>query len=197
MHVSPSDVLAIPTHPSSYACIDLVNSRFTDYLGRGVHDRLPMQPWQTWFLRRHGLRVGRGERMPLQEMRRFRDELRAVLDKWSAGHRLTAADLRRMNHAIAAAEVRRRVVLDGGVPELHFEPSTHDWSWVMASVASSAVELMASSPPERVKTCANPDCSWMFHDETLNASRRFCSGQPCGNLIRIREFRDRQRRGRT
>jgi predicted RNA-binding Zn ribbon-like protein len=61
----------------------------------------------------------------------------------------------------------------------------------MAAVAESAVELMASGDSRRLKTCSNPDCSWMFYDDTVNRSRQFCSTTPCGSLIRVRRFRAR------
>jgi predicted RNA-binding Zn ribbon-like protein len=59
----------------------------------------------------------------------------------------------------------------------------------MATIAASAVELVVDHAPERLKVCANPDCSWMFYDNTLNRSQRFCSTSPCGTVMRVRRFR--------
>ena len=59
----------------------------------------------------------------------------------------------------------------------------------MARIAASAAELAGSGAPERLKVCANPDCSWMFYDHTLNRSQRFCSTSPCAALVRVRRFR--------
>ena len=192
--VTTPRVPAIPTHPSSYACIDLVNSKFSDYLGVGPgHDRLPLRSWQEWFLRRYDLPVNRRDSTPLRSLRRLRDELRGILEEWGEGGVLSSASVRSLDRWIGAPSLRRRVVSDRGTPQLSIRPSRQDWAWVMASIAASAVELMAATSPQRVKRCANPDCSWMFHDETLNASRRFCSGEPCGNLMRVREFRRRRR----
>jgi len=40
-------------------------------------------------------------------------------------------------------------------------------------VAASAVELQRDGEPSRLKSCGNPDCSWIFYDNTINHSRRF------------------------
>lgn len=40
----------------------------------------------------------------------------------------------------------------------------------------------------RLRVCANPDCHWVFYDETRNASHRFC-GNDCSSLIRVRRYR--------
>ena len=48
----------IPTHPSEFACIDLINSAFAHHLGKGPgFDRLPRREWRAWFLSRHGIVV--------------------------------------------------------------------------------------------------------------------------------------------
>jgi predicted RNA-binding Zn ribbon-like protein len=69
------------------------------------------------------------------------------------------------------------------------EPAARDGDWLVALVALSAVMLVATEQPERLKVCGNPDCSWMFFDDTLNRSRIYCSIQPCGTLMRVRRFR--------
>jgi len=38
--------------------------------------------------------------------------------------------------------------------------------------------------------------AWAFYDESKNRSRRWCSAAECGNLIKVRRFRERQRAAR-
>jgi predicted RNA-binding Zn ribbon-like protein len=90
---------------------------------------------------------------------------------------------------VSQAPLRQRVRHISGRPELDVEPIDRDWTWAMARIAASAVELAVSRAPERLKLCANPDCSWMFYDHTLNRSRRFCSTSPCATVVRVRRFR--------
>src|SRR4051812_29915291 len=84
----------IPTHASDDACVDLVNSAFTDYLGIDAPaDRISSPEWQEWFVDRHGLGPVSG-RAPLEDLYALREDLRRVLDRWSRQVRLDRRDAR-------------------------------------------------------------------------------------------------------
>lgn len=70
-------------------------------------------------------------------------------------------------------------------------PEKKDFSWVLHEVAMSFAEVLISDSLNRVKICGNPDCRWVFFDESKNASRKWCS-DTCGSLIKMREFRKRK-----
>lgn len=182
---------SIPINPSDYACVDLVNSSFSDYLGAGeTVDRLASPEWQEWFVDWHDAVPEVPGAAPLDELVRLRRDIHRVLDKWSKQVTLSARDLRLLDGYVRDVPLRHRVAQTSDGLELRQEPLRRDWSWVLATIAESAVELMAAGDPRRLKTCANPDCSWMFYDNTVNRSRRFCSTTPCGSLIRVRRFRE-------
>ena len=69
-----------------------------------------------------------------------------------------------------------------------------DWTAVMAATVTSYAQLLVSGGIDRIKVCANPDCSFMFYDETRNRSRRWCEASACGNLVRVRRHRAQRRR---
>jgi len=75
------------------------------------------------------------------------------------------------------------------------EPAARDQDWFLAEIAMSFAELLASGDPKRLRTCANPDCGWVFYDRTRGITRRWCDSRACGNLMKVRRFRVRQRRG--
>jgi CGNR zinc finger/Putative stress-induced transcription regulator len=180
----------IPRHPSEFACIDLVNSAFADHLGKGPgFDRLPLPEWRAWFMSRHGIEVDPGYPVPVGQLAALRDQLRAILRNWAQGGSLTADETGALDAWISKAPLRQRVSLTSGRPELCLEPIGRDWAWAMARIAVSAAELAGKGAPERLKVCANPDCSWMFYDHTLNRSQRFCSTSPCAAVVRVRRFR--------
>jgi len=45
------------------------------------------------------------------------------------------------------------------------------------------------------KRCADPDCGWVFFDETRNGSRAWCSMESCGNRAKARAHYARRRGG--
>ncbi|MGZ5324519.1 MAG: CGNR zinc finger domain-containing protein, partial [Solirubrobacterales bacterium] len=46
---------------------------------------------------------------------------------------------------------------------------------------------------ERLKLCENPDCLWAFYDNSRNRSGSWCRMGLCGNRIKNRAYRERQR----
>lgn len=176
----------IPRTVGRFPCLDFVNSRLSDHLGRGgVEDRLTSPEWRRWFLQRWDLMPVAGE-PPLHQLAEARETLRRVLEDCVAGRPLGRGDLGRLNAWLAGAPVRRR--FDGGL-----EPVRRNWAWVLAEVIASAGRLLAAGDRRRLKVCANPACSWIFWDESRNVAGRWCDPTSCGNLIKVREFRRRRR----
>jgi predicted RNA-binding Zn ribbon-like protein len=184
--------LPTPCTVSDHACIDFVNSSFTDYRGtRGSFDRIGLPEWQEWFLSRHHLHTSSAVAAPWDELAALRASLRQILDKWSLGETLTREDAETLDRRLHDVPFRRQVSVDSSGVRLGEVPLQRDWTWVMAAVTASAVALIEAGDSNRLRTCMNPACSWMFYDKTLNGSRRFCSSTLCASLIRLRRFRQR------
>jgi predicted RNA-binding Zn ribbon-like protein len=64
----------------------------------------------------------------------------------------------------------------------------------LALVLGVVAEAMADGTWSRCKACPGPHCGWLFYDGSRNRSRQWCSMQICGNRVKGREFRARQRR---
>jgi predicted RNA-binding Zn ribbon-like protein len=185
---------AIPIQWNKFPCLDFVDSQFNDHTGSGVQfDRLPLVDWQRAFLSRWGWSVSLpASARELGHLRRLRSTLRRFLEGAGHGRGLNRTDVMFLNKTLAAVPFIFVVDRNGNVGP---EPVERDWRWIRAELARSAVEITSDlSARMRLKTCANPDCSWMFYDETMNRSRRWCMGNFCGNLVKVREFRARQRR---
>jgi predicted RNA-binding Zn ribbon-like protein len=66
---------------------------------------------------------------------------------------------------------------------------------VLGPIVWRAVELMEHGPLDRVKECGADDCGWLFLDTSKNRSRQWCSMQTCGNVSKVRRFRERSKAG--
>ena len=66
-------------------------------------------------------------------------------------------------------------------------------SAVLGPIVWRAVELLETGPLDRVKECASDECGWLFLDTSKNRSRQWCSMQPCGNVSKVRRFRERSK----
>jgi predicted RNA-binding Zn ribbon-like protein len=45
---------------------------------------------------------------------------------------------------------------------------------------------------ERMKTCANGRCRWLYYDHSRNGSRAWCSMDVCGSRAKMRTYRSRR-----
>ncbi|HSN18100.1 MAG TPA: CGNR zinc finger domain-containing protein [Gammaproteobacteria bacterium] len=62
---------------------------------------------------------------------------------------------------------------------------------VLGPIVWRAVELLETGPLDRVKECPGEGCGWLFLDTSKNRSRQWCSMQSCGNVSKVRRFRER------
>jgi predicted RNA-binding Zn ribbon-like protein len=187
--------VAASAHPlAQECCLDFINSRAANHRTGEIEDHLGRARWQEKFLRRHEFELagGGGEAAPVAQLARARDSLRELLARWAGGELVTPDDLELLDRMIAAPGTRRARA-SGGVPTVVFEPRRHDWRWVLSEVAVSAVRLLATGEAGRLKVCGNPACTWLFYDQSHNASRRWCDVTVCGNLVKVREFRARRK----
>ena len=60
-------------------------------------------------------------------------------------------------------------------------------------VASSAAELLTSAALEDTRECDSEGCGWLFLDTSRSRRRRWCDMRDCGNLAKVRRFRERRR----
>jgi len=112
----------------------------------------------------------------------------------TAEHRAPApADLARLNGALAEAPQRRAL-----------EPLAEGFGWRVAAGAPGAVtlltpvlwsagDLLVGKRLARVRHCANPECQWLFLDDSKSGNRRWCSMSACGNRAKAHRHYARKR----
>ena len=176
------------------AAIDLINSDWHDYRGSGRRiDRLDDPAWLASFLSRWGFdgagAPGKDVRASLKSLRAL---LRRIVEAVSKGAQPSAGDLQQFNRVLSSAPAVRQLVSTASGFSLESAPVEKGWDWVRAEIAWGLAETLAQGDPSRFKICQNPDCLWVFYDESKNRSRRWCE-DTCGNLLKVRRFRERHR----
>ncbi len=175
--------------------MDFVNSRFTDHTGSGrIYDRLDLQDWQRWFAHRCGLTI---EQPPSTAMHRhlidMRDLLRRLLESRSDP---TDGDLTQLNRVLASSSQFSQLVRVENSLALRSLWRDEDWRAVMAATVASYGRLLVGGQLHRIRRCLNPDCTFLFYDQSRNGTRRWCEGRACGNLLKVRRHRDQRQRER-
>jgi len=97
-----------------------------------------------------------------------------------------ARDMERLNEALAAAPARTslRRERNGFTWDVDIRGSTA--LGLLAPVLWTAGDLLAGGKLEKVKRCANPECGWLFLDDSRAGKRRWCSMSACGNRAKAR-----------
>lgn len=172
-----------------FACLDFVNSEWTDWRGAGpATDRLSSPVWWTRFLKRWELgspALGAPSGRRLVELRRLRQTMRKMIE---GRRRPSPAEVAEMNRRLATAPQRWRI---DSTFRTDVVPASPGWNAVTAALILSFGRLMTEAEAARLKRCANPDCSYVFYDTSTNRSRRWCFSNVCGNLMHVRTFRAR------
>jgi len=64
-----------------------------------------------------------------------------------------------------------------------------------ARLLSIGLELLTSAKIDQLRACSNAECRWLFLDASKNKGRRWCDMKLCGNRIKSRRYRGKQRAG--
>jgi predicted RNA-binding Zn ribbon-like protein len=154
-------------------------------------DELETAEGLTRWLRSTGLAADAGEasRAELDLARRLRSGLRQALELNHVGD---AGSVPALGEALAELPVT--LVWDGTAPAL-----TTSGAGVLgglARVAVAAHQAVASGEWPRLKICAFDECEWAYVDQSKNRSRHYCE-YGCGNKLKTRAYRARQRAARA
>ena len=116
----------------------------------------------------------------------LREALYRMFSALAAGIPVTDADLAALNRAMAEAPPRRQLARSDGTCAWHIEPEAFCAPALLAPALWTAADLLARGNPARVRQCANPQCLWLFLDESKNGARRWCDMTSCGNRAKAR-----------
>jgi predicted RNA-binding Zn ribbon-like protein len=133
----------------------------------------------------------------LADIYRLREHVRGVTTALASGGRLPRADMRALEAALFAPTGSLRLVdPESAQAHLGFATDAAAASVFSFQIALSLALFLRSPQRKRLKLCANPGCGFAFVDTSINATRRWCFMRYCGNRVKVRAFRGRQRKVR-
>ncbi|HSE28824.1 MAG TPA: ABATE domain-containing protein [Gemmatimonadales bacterium] len=129
----------------------------------------------------------------LREARRLRGAIWRIFRALSRRERAEPADLETLNRILADGMASRRLHESERGFCWIWEEQPDGLDWPLWPVAYSAAELTTTDELERVKMCEGGACGWLFVDASRNRSRRWCSMEDCGNVIKARRHYARRK----
>ncbi len=174
--------------------MDFLNSILRDWKGSGqIEDRLESPKWRRQFLdawQFFGVEDPPGPNT-MASLIQLRCLLQRMVETLDAREPQSPGDISELNRFLALRQPIPCLVAEEQHYRLQMQPTQRDWYWVMTEIALSFARILLDDYT-RVKMCANPDCRWVFYDESRNRTRRWCERRYCGNLMKVRRFRARQ-----
>lgn len=179
---------------------DYINSYWRDWRtgDRSLdRDRLDDPQWLAEWLEQHGLPAAAPAKPEeLQQLKQLRSSLWEEVQKLVQGATPDQSLLEQLNSYMAAGPVIRQIIRNPDKPpELTLLPQRSDWGQIMAEISASFTETVLEKELSRIRICDNPDCLWVYYDDTRNRSKRYCDDKLCGNLMKVRRFRARRKAG--
>ncbi len=119
--------------------------------------------------------------------RQARESIRALI----GGGGLTPAELAPLESVLDVAQPPLDIT-PGGLVRLCPNPADRvaDGLAILLLIIRDA---QADGTWDRLKLCGNPDCRWAFYDRTHSRRGMWCDMSTCGNRIKNRNLRARQR----
>ena len=176
-------------------CLDFVNTRYwrgqpqpTETLN-GPDD---LAAWTTSALARDGKPLSRRE---FERAVEARETIWRVFDATARGKAPAATDLAALNALLAETPPRASLRRDRAGYAWDVDLRSGSALASLAPVLWSAGDLLAGGGLDKVRRCANPECGWLFVDDSRAGKRRWCSMQSCGNRAKARRHYHRSKEG--
>src|SRR5215470_16685965 len=199
-----ADFLFLAGHP----CLDFLNTRllmkghpaellqtlddFLRWLTRAgrIDGRTAGDALKRWSESPDGVRI-------VERARAFRETLRHMTEGLVRGRGVSTEGVAAINFILAENDGNMRLERQGGGFRTRFAARPTSPITLLGSLAEAAADLLSNSALHLVRRCGNPDCVLFFYDTTRNHRRQWCAMGTCGNLMKVRAFRRRHRKGRA
>ena len=63
---------------------------------------------------------------------------------------------------------------------------------IVAESVATVHDAMVTGEWDRLRQCERDDCQWIYYDPTPTQVMKWCSTDPCGNVMKVRAFRARR-----
>jgi predicted RNA-binding Zn ribbon-like protein len=123
--------------------------------------------------------------------RRIRESIRALLVANAGGPQPAPGDLQAIQDAAQASRPALQIGPDGQVT-LQAEPAG-PLQATLVILLLAIRDAQRDGTWQRLKACGNPDCRWAFYDRSHSRAGAWCDMATCGNRIKNRRLRQRQR----
>lgn len=175
-------------------CLEFVNTRY--WRGQATPTETLNQPEDlaVWSTANGGPKSAKPlARKEFGQAIELRELIHRLFDAEAQDRAPAQRDLEALNHALAEAPARTTLRRDRGLYGWDVDIRSGTALALLAPVLWSAGDLLAGPRLDRVRRCANPECGWLFFDDSRAGKRRWCSMQSCGNRAKAKRHYHKSR----
>lgn len=114
---------------------------------------------------------------------------KSVVEGWQPNE----DDLETLNRELRVARKHQKLSTVKGVFRFDWIDPESALDSILWQVAESAAETLLTVDLTRIRLCKSHECGWLFLDTSRNRSRQWCDMKDCGNLNKVRRFRQKDR----
>jgi predicted RNA-binding Zn ribbon-like protein len=101
--------------------------------------------------------------------------------------KISSENLKRLNRYLRMGKTHPELHVDDGTYCLEIVPARMGINWIVYRVVLSFADFLQNHA-DRIKMCQNPDCGWVFYDQSKGDNRKWCDNK-CASLMKVRKFR--------
>lgn len=175
--------------------MDVINSNRVDWRNSKIQrDMLDDEQWIHNFLDKWGLTAT----LPinpyyLKELKKLREHMRNISIELNNGLVLQQDQFNEFNLILSSVSSQFQLRYNNNAFGIEQIYNAEDWALIMWHITYSFAQLLCKPEIDRLKVCSNQNCEWVFLDESRNKTRRWCDSKVCGNIMKVRRFRNRQK----
>ncbi|MBN9516251.1 MAG: ABATE domain-containing protein [Alphaproteobacteria bacterium] len=175
-------------------CLEFVNTRY--WRGQATPTETLNQPEDlaAWSTANGGPKSAKPlARKEFDQAIELRELIHRLFDAEAQDKTPATRDLEALNQALAEAPARTTLRRERGLYGWDVDIRSGTALAMLAPVLWSAGDLLAGPRLDRVRRCANPECGWLFFDDSRAGKRRWCSMQSCGNRAKAKRHYHKSR----
>jgi len=175
-------------------CLEFANTRYWRGQEAPTETLNAPEDLVAWTAANGGQRLAKPPaRREFERALELRELVYRLFDAHAQAKAPAARDVESLNATLSEAPARTTLKRERGSYVWDVDIRSGTALALLAPVLWTAGDLLAGPRLGRVRRCANPECGWLFLDDSRAGKRRWCSMQSCGNRAKARRHYHKSR----
>jgi len=175
-------------------CLEFANTRYWRGQDTPTETLNAPEDLAAWTTANEGLKLAKPPaRREFERAIEVRELIHRLFDAHASEKSPAARDVEALNEALSEAPARTTLKRERGTYAWDVDMRSGTALALLAPVLWSAGDLLAGPRLDKVRRCANPECGWLFLDDSRAGKRRWCSMSACGNRAKARRHYHKSR----